>query len=197
MALGSGVHTGPCGRTDESDFDPVPRLNEREKLQRSSRSEEYPLRPTFYMSRDTSTMRDVARLLSAYEARGNKSAGTKPAATFPVSDKLRPHLATLVGNAGYRALLARGLALASAEVPWLSGLQVKADGTLDGLEQCHAKVSAEEFINGRVVLLARLLGLLVAFIGESLTLRLVREIWPKVPLKNLDFGGGVKNGKTK
>jgi len=33
-----------------------------------------------------------------------------------------------------------------------------------------------------------LLALLVAFIGANLTVRLVREVWPKVPLNNLDFG---------
>jgi len=39
-----------------------------------------------------------------------------------------------------------------------------------------------------VTLLAQLLGLLVTFIGEALTVRLVREVWPKVPLDDLDFG---------
>jgi hypothetical protein len=148
------------------------------------------------MSRAT-PLRDIAKLLGAYEARGNKSAETKPAATFPVSDKLRPHMATLVGNAGYRALLARAVALAGAEVPWLHGLHVKADGTLEGLEEIHAKLGADEFIKGRSVLVAQLLGLLVAFIGESLTLRLVQEIWPKLPLDDLDFSRGGKNEKTK
>jgi hypothetical protein len=41
-----------------------------------------------------------------------------------------------------------------------------------------------------------LLGLLVAFIGEDLTLRLVREVWPKLSLNNLDFGKGYKNEKA-
>jgi hypothetical protein len=45
---------------------------------------------------------------------------------------------------------------------------------------------------GRVVLLAQLLGLLVAFIGESLTLRLVLEVWPKVPLEDLELSNGDK-----
>jgi hypothetical protein len=142
-------------------------------------------------------MRNFARVLSAYEARGNKSSGSKPPAAFSVCDKLRPHLATLVGNAGYQALLSRALALAGTEVPWLRGLKVKADGSFEGLEELHAKLAPQEFIKGRSVLLAQLLGLLVAFVGENLTLRLVREIWPKVPLDDLDFGGEGKNEKTK
>jgi hypothetical protein len=32
----------------------------------------------------------------------------------------------------------------------------------------------------------------VAFIGELLTLRLVRDVWPKLPLNDLDFGKGEK-----
>jgi hypothetical protein len=142
-------------------------------------------------------MRNFAKLLSAHEARGNKSSETKPPPTFPVCEKLRPHLATLVGKAGYRALLLRAVALASAEVPWLRGIQVKADGSFEGLEELHAKLAPEEFNKGRSVLLAHLLGLLVAFIGENLTVRLVREIWPKVPLDDLDFGNEGKNEKEK
>ena len=61
----------------------------------------------------------------------------------------------------------------------------------------HAQLDPDEFSEGGVVLLAQLLGLLVAFIGENLTLRLVREVWPKVPLDDLDFGNGDKNEKTK
>jgi predicted transglutaminase-like cysteine proteinase len=45
----------------------------------------------------------------------------------------------------------------------------------------------------RALLLAQLLGLLVAFIGEDLTLRLVREVWPKLSLNDLDLGTGDKN----
>jgi hypothetical protein len=40
--------------------------------------------------------------------------------------------------------------------------------------------------------LAQLLGLLVAFIGPSLTMRLVGEIWPQISLNKVDFGHGDK-----
>jgi hypothetical protein len=61
------------------------------------------------------------------------------------------------------------------------------------LDELGAQVDPDKIFEGRVVLLAQLLGLLVAFIGEDLTLRLVREVWPKLPLNNLDFGKGDKN----
>jgi hypothetical protein len=149
------------------------------------------------MSHVTPTMREFASRLSAYEARGDKSGAKNPPPTFSVCEKLRPHLATLVGKAGYRALLLRAMALAGAEVPWLRGVAVAPDGSFEGLEKLHAKLDPQEFIQGRSALLAQLLGLLVAFIGENLTLRLVREIWPGIPVGDLDFGNGGKNEKSR
>ena len=61
------------------------------------------------------------------------------------------------------------------------------------MQELHAQLYPDEWFEGRVVLLAQLLGLMVAFIGENLTLRLVREVWPKAPLDDLDFGNGGKN----
>ena len=144
------------------------------------------------MSRATSKMRDFAESLIEYETKGNKSSTTEGSSAFLVCEKLRPQLATLMGSAGFRALVLRALALSSAEVSWLRAVHVKADGSFEGLEEQQAKLDPDEFSEGRVVLLAQLLGLLVAFIGEILTLQLVRDVWPKLPFKNLGFdrGGG-------
>jgi hypothetical protein len=142
-------------------------------------------------------MRDFAERLIAYEARGNKSSETNTPAAFLVGEKLRPHLATLMGNVGFRALLSRALALANAEVPWLRAVRVKADGSFEGLDELGAQVDPDEIFEGRVVLLAQLLGLLVAFIGEDLTLRLVREVWPKLSLNDFNFGKGDNDEKPK
>jgi len=149
------------------------------------------------MSRATPKMRDFAERLIAYETRGNKSSETKTPAACLVSEKLRPHLATLMGNLGFRALLSRALALANAEVPWLRAVHVNADGSLEGLDELGAQVDPDEIFEGCVVLLAQLLGLLVAFIGENLTLRLVREVWPKLSLDDLGFGKVIKDEKPK
>ncbi len=92
-----------------------------------------------------------------------------------------------MGNVGFRALLSRALALANAEVPWLCAVHVKSDGSLEGLDELEAQVHPQEIFEGRVVLLAQLLGLLVALIGENLTLRLVREAWSKLSFNDLDF----------
>ncbi len=149
------------------------------------------------MNRATPQMRNFANRLIAYETSRNKTSGTIPRADSLVSEKLRPALSTLMGNAGFRALLARALVMATEEAPWLHDVHVAADGTLEGLEELHSQLDPDEFFEGKIVLLAHLLGLLVAFIGENLTLRLIRDIWPKVPLNNLTFGNQGKNEKTK
>ena len=85
-----------------------------------------------------------------------------------------------MGNVGFRALLARAVVLASTESALSSIVQVSPDGTLVGLDQFEAGVTRGEFTEASVVLISRLLGLLVEFIGEDLTLRLLREIWPAI-----------------
>ena len=142
------------------------------------------------MNRTNLQMRSIAQRLIQYETPTKDSSETADAVIFRVTDRLRPHLATLMGKGGFRALLARALKLASAEVSWLHAVQVNADGLLEGLEPLHARLKPAEFREGRVVLLAQLLGLLVTFIGPGLTSRLVGEIWPQLAADNLDFGNG-------
>ena len=134
------------------------------------------------MSRVTPKLWKVSECLLAYETRENVTQAIRTPAAFLVCEKLRPPLATLMGRAGFRSLLARALALANTEAVWPGVVQVKADGTLEGLDQLEGQIARKEFADASVVLIARLLGLLVAFIGEELTFRLLREIWPEVAL---------------
>ena len=92
-----------------------------------------------------------------------------------------------MGNGGHRALLMRALALAGAEVPWLRDIRIASDGTLERPGPADESVDPDEAREGGVVLVAQLLGLLVAFIGERLTQQLVREIWPKLPASDSNF----------
>ena len=135
-------------------------------------------------------MRAFAEALIAHDARKYKA--RKPAPAFPVCDKLRPQLSTLVGNTGYHALISRALVLAAAQAPGLRQVKVNGDGTLEGVEALHAKLKPNDFLESHGALLTQLLGLLVAFIGENLTLRLVGEIWPGLPMDNFNFGRGGK-----
>jgi hypothetical protein len=134
--------------------------------------------------------------LIVHETNRNKSANTKNSVTFSVPEKMRPHLVALMGNGGFQVLYSRALALASVEIPWLRATHVKTDGSLEGFEGILPQLAPDEIFEGRVVLLAQLLGLLVAFIGEDLTVRLVCEVWPKAPLNDLNLACRVKQGKS-
>src|ERR1051325_11602175 len=122
---------------NESCFDPGKRIHGRESEGNKtstpgSDSQRRRMCEMVQMSRATRRIRDLAAQLIAYESEsgaGEFSEVGTPAA-FHVSEKLRPHLAMLMGSAGFRALISRGLALASADVPWLRAVHVKTDGSL-------------------------------------------------------------------
>ena len=107
-----------------------------------------------------------------------------------VNERFRRVLSTLLGAAGFRALLVRAVTLAKAEATEPSSLQVHADGSLEGLGASDGK---HRVTDGEVVLVAHLLGLLVTFVGEALMLRLVHDMWPKVKLDDLNFDEGTRD----
>lgn len=135
----------------------------------------------------TIQMRDFAERLVAHEVSKNGASGTTTPAASPVCEKLRPHLANLMGRTGFHALLSRALTRAGAEVPSLRSLQVNADGSLTQSDNVDMRNTPDELAAGSVVLVAQLLDLLVAFIGEKLTLQIVRDVWPKLALDDLTF----------
>lgn len=95
-----------------------------------------------------------------------------------VCEKLRTPLAKFLGLAGYRSLMARALAMAKSETASLDPVQVQPDGSLDGISPNDAEAA--------LVVLAHLLGLLVEFVGERMTLRLVFDGWPSASLDETD-----------
>ena len=137
-------------------------------------------------------MRAFAERLIICETKGNRSSASGLPAAFSVYGKLQPQMATLMGNTGFRSLLSRALALAGAKESCLNVLQIKSDGTFEGLDE-FAQEDSEEIAEGGVVLVGQFLGLLVEFIGEGLTLRLVCEVWPKLSVTDLEFGKGKQN----
>ncbi len=142
------------------------------------------------MNKATRPMRDFAKRLIDHEAGGGQSPQSNLPVAFRACEKLRSHLTTLMGKTGFRALLARSLALGAAEAPWLGTVSLSADGGWQRLEGSDASEDKNQVAEGGVVLLARLLGLLTAFIGEHLTVRLVGEVWPELPLNDLDLKTG-------
>jgi hypothetical protein len=123
--------------------------------------------------------RHLAQRLLTYEAVAGKTSEPPESAALRVYAKLRRPLITLAGVAGFRSILSRALTLAKAEVPSLSGVQVAADGSLKGLDELEPQIEKEQARDEGAILIAQLLGLLVTFIGEGLTLRLVQDVWPE------------------
>ncbi|CAN5206102.1 hypothetical protein BH11PLA2_BH11PLA2_19070 [soil metagenome] len=122
------------------------------------------------MSRVSPAVQILAQRILALEAACDHCAQTVPEAVR-ICDQLRVPLAKLCGVAGYRALLSRAVALAKAEDISLSPVSVRDDSTLDGFDPIRHP-------NGGFVLVSQLLGLLVTFIGDTLTRQLLREVWP-------------------
>ncbi len=121
--------------------------------------------------------RYLAQRLLAYEAVAGKTSETTESAALRVFAKLRQPLITLAGVAGFRSLLSRALTLARTEAPSLSVVQVAADGSLQGIDE--SQIDKDQAREAGVILIAQLIGLLLTFIGEGLTLRMVQDVWPE------------------
>ena len=140
------------------------------------------VRQSLVMSPPSASMQDLARRLVALEATSQtpSESGTH-AAAIRVSEKLRISLTRFAGADGFTALLRRAVSLARAHVPPLEAVKVKADGRLEGFDEFAAQTS-NSGTDGATAILAPLLELLVTFIGEPLTLQLLREAWPDLSL---------------
>jgi len=136
--------------------------------------------------------RHLAQRLLAYEGVTGENSEPAESAAFRVCAKLRRPLTILAGVAGFRSLLSRALTLARAEDPSLSAVQVAADGSVKGLDELASQTNKEQARNGGVILIAQLIGLLLTFIGEGLTLRLVQDVWPEAA-----FDGRVSEKERK
>ena len=131
-----------------------------------------------------SSLQDLARRLLAASQTASDPHVPEVVA---VIGRLQICLAKFAGDAGFVSLLRRAVVLASADVPSLKSVKIGANGRLDGLEQLAADTGTGALGDeAAVAISAHLLGLLVAFIGEPLTLRLLRESWPdtRITFKN-------------
>ena len=139
-------------------------------------------------------MRDLAQQLLSYEAGAGNTSEPVESTTLRVYQKLRQSLVELAGTAGFHSLASRALTLARSEVPSLSAVQVGADGNLDGMSAIEPSIKVEQdrVHEGGVILISRLLGLLLIFLGEALTLSLLRVQWPSTVFDDRNSGNGRK-----
>jgi len=128
-------------------------------------------------------MRDLAKQLVAYEAAAGKASETESAA-LRLYEKLRGRLTALAGVAGFHSLAIRAVAQARADAPGLWAVEVASDGSLKGRGESEPPVDVVNDLAGEggAVLIGRLLGLLLMFLGEPLTLNLISDLWPDAGL---------------
>lgn len=126
-------------------------------------------------------MKDLARRLLAVEAARHSEAYPHVREALRVYEKLRVSLTRFAGSEGFTALMRRALNLARADVPSLEAVCVRPDGSIDGLEDVSGD-AGEGGLDATVALTAHLLALLVVFVGEPLTRRLISDAWPDTAL---------------
>jgi len=148
------------------------------------------------MNKVSPEMHELARRLVYFETARDDALAVRAGAAMRVIEELRLRLIKLVGIHGFHTLLSRALALARTEVPVLETVRINADGFLEGRDETEpgreATVGATSTATegqGGTLLVAHLLELLMTFIGESLTLHLVRDAWPEAPLNGADWRG--------
>jgi hypothetical protein len=148
-------------------------------------------------------MRDLAQRLLTYEANAVKTSEPLDSTVLRVYEKLRQSLGGFAGTAAFYSLASRALAMASSEIPNLRAVQVSADGALNGLghglgefvpqfEIEHDRAGEQWAGDEGIAVIARLLGLLLTFLGEPITLRLLRDAWPGAAFDDQGFHTGSK-----
>jgi hypothetical protein len=125
--------------------------------------------------------------LLAQEIGPEADAAEISAAAERVCQKLSSRFSTLVSPLATQAVLSRALHLGRAEFPFLEEVQAgRPPGVcLMGLIECVQDMGPDEARLGLVAVLGILIRLLVGFIGNDLTMRLLREDWPELPLRVL------------
>jgi hypothetical protein len=130
-------------------------------------------------------MRELAHRLLAYEAAASKTSEPVQSATRRVYEKLRKSLVAFAGVAAFESLGFRALTQAKSDAPDLWAVQIAEDGSLQGLGKFGPQLDTDEDQAGEnaaggggIALITRLLGLLLIFLGEALTMSLLRNAWP-------------------
>lgn len=130
-----------------------------------------------------SITRDWARKLIASEVVADPPCAQTHLATLRVYEKLRRELCAPIGVDSFQALASRALSLAKSQSTGLSAVQITAHGGLLGLGDVPFNMTSEDDGEVGVVLIAQLLALFLALLGEAATLRLIEHMPPPMDVK--------------
>jgi hypothetical protein len=127
------------------------------------------------------THSDLADWLLHHETAADPGTASEAVAVEHICGKLIQPVSRLVSSDGSRAILSRALHLARADFPFLEGVRagIEPEACFVGLE---GRLGESQAGAALLAVLRYLLSLLVGFIGEDLTVRVVREVWTDIPL---------------
>jgi hypothetical protein len=131
---------------------------------------------------------DEGRRLVATYARDTGSATSIADAVGAVCGRVINHFGPLIGRSAAQALLTRAVFVSK---PWFKALDdvptAEADADVTpGLLACLRSAEPKEALGAAVSVLGTFVWLLTRFIGEELSLRLLREACPPRDASNLD-----------
>jgi len=129
---------------------------------------------------ENAALRELALKVLAQRAGSAAGAEALAAAARRAYDDLARVSAPLIGQVGVEALTGRALHLAQREYPWLVQTREPEQGERPFTQviACLERQDPAVAIEAAGAVFATLTGLLVTFIGESLTARLLQQAWP-------------------
>jgi hypothetical protein len=129
---------------------------------------------------ENAALRQLALRVLAQYAGSTAGAEALAAAVRHAYDDLARVSAPLIGQVGVEALTDRALHLAQREYPWLVQTREpeQAEGPFTQVIACLERQDPAVAIEAAGAVFATFTGLLVTFIGEPLTARLLRQAWP-------------------
>ena len=125
-------------------------------------------------------LRQLALRALAQRKGSTADAGALAAAAQRAYEDLTRVSAPLIGDVGVNALTGRTLYLAQRQYPWLVQTREPEewDGPFEQIVFCLERQDPAVATEAAGAVLATLAGLLVTFIGEPLTVQLLRKAWP-------------------
>ncbi|MCA1563473.1 MAG: hypothetical protein LC804_25550 [Acidobacteria bacterium] len=124
--------------------------------------------------------RQLALKVLAHHAGANAGAEAVAAAALRAYDHLARVSAQLIGQAGIDALTGRALHLAQREYPWLVYTREPEplEAPFSQIVVCLTRQDPAVASEAAGAVFGTMAGLLVTFIGEPLTMQLLRKAWP-------------------
>jgi hypothetical protein len=129
---------------------------------------------------DSVAARQLALKVLAHYAGANAGAEAIAAAALRAYDHLARVSAQLVGQAGVDALTGRAVHLAQREFPWLIYTREpeQPEAPFFQIVVCLKRQDAVVAAEAAGAVFGNMAGLLITFIGEPLTMQLLRKAWP-------------------